>query len=176
MKTEFKTNLVMCLLVLLFSTATAIAQTCKPDSIKATTQTSRFTDNGDGTVTDLVNGLMWKKSSEGQADDCSGSATTYTWREALMKAKYLNSNGGFAGYTDWRLPNIKELHSLVEERCYDPAINLSVFPNTPPGLYWSSSPVAADSFVAWSVDFLHGNDSLSYKINYNYVRLVRGGR
>lgn len=60
-----------------------------------------FVDNGDGTVTDNATGLMWMQS---------GSSGTGTWEEALNWAENLE----YAGYTDWRLPNAKELQSLVD--------------------------------------------------------------
>ena len=60
-----------------------------------------FVDNNDGTITDLSTGLMWTK------DD---SKTTLDWGEALEFAE----NSKQSGYDDWRLPNIKELHSIVD--------------------------------------------------------------
>ncbi len=62
-----------------------------------------YQDNGDGTVTDLVTGLMWSKGVD---------ATKLNLREATTKAKKMN----LAGYNDWRLPNIKELYSLIDFR------------------------------------------------------------
>jgi hypothetical protein len=56
--------------------------TCNYASIVATAPASRFTDNGDGTVTDTATGLQWKRCSEGQSWDgatCSGTATNYYW-------------------------------------------------------------------------------------------------
>lgn len=149
-----------------------LAQTCN-DFIPATAPDSRYIAPGDGTVTDSQTGLMWKQCSEGQSGaDCgAGSPTGHTWREALQQA----AASSFAGYSDWRLPNIKELSSLVEMRCYRPAININYFPNTASADYWSSSPFAGYSGNAWSVYFSYGyGGNLSEKLGGSAVRLVRG--
>jgi hypothetical protein len=158
----------------------AWAQTCQTNSI-STTPTNRFTLNNDATVSDTKTGLIWKKCSEGQSGvDCrTGAAKTYSWQGALQQAQSVNNNGGFAGYKNWRLPNIKELNSIVEEQCFGPSINLVVFPASQIGLYWSSSPYAdsntsAWSSSAWNVGFYDGSSGYYYDEKYNYfVRLVR---
>jgi len=152
----------------------ATAQTCQTASIPATTLTSRFKDNNNGTVSDTKTGLMWKKCSEGQSGStCEGSAATYNWQQALQQAQTVNNGGGFAGHSDWRVPNVKELLSIVEEQCVDPAINLTVFPNTPNFVFWSSSPSAYGSDYAWYVAATDGYADYDFK-NYDlYVRLVR---
>ena len=154
------------------------AQTCQTASIPAHTPTSQFIDPGNGTVTDNKTGLMWKKCSEGQSgNDCrSGSAASYTWQAALAQAQTVNTNGGFATYTDWRVPTITELESIVETQCTNPAINLAVFPNTPSAWSWSASPYAYDGNIAWSVNFYGGSDAWFLK-DYTYsIRLVRDGQ
>jgi hypothetical protein len=111
------------------------------DDIPASAPDSRFTANGDGTVTDRATGLIWKQCAEGLsgANCLTGSAMTFTWQQALQHAEA----AVFAGSALWRLPNKKELASLVEQRCYDPAINDRFFPNTPvDDWFWSSSPHA----------------------------------
>ena len=62
---------------------------------------NNFVDNGDGTITDLATGLMWQQSDSGRGMD---------WENALSYAETLN----LAGYDDWRLPNVKELQSIVD--------------------------------------------------------------
>jgi hypothetical protein len=151
------------------------AQTCQTNSILATTPTNRFTINNDGTVSDTKTGLTWKKCSEDQSGvDCRiGAAATYTWKGALQQAQSVNNNGGFAGYKNWRLPNMKELRSIVEEQCFSPSINLAVFPESQSNAYWSSSPVALDSSGAWFVNFDYGSSRSSGYKSINFVRLVR---
>ena len=150
------------------------AQTCKPESIPASTPNSQLQDNGDGTVTDRKTGLIWKRCLEEQSgSDCAGSAKDFTWQQALQRAQTVNSSGGFAGFSDWRLPTIKELSSLVEHQCVDPAINLTRFPNASNHWLWSSSAVAGNTFHAWNVYFGNGYTDWSNK-NSNYqLRLVR---
>ncbi|XOF32560.1 MAG: DUF1566 domain-containing protein [Candidatus Electrothrix sp. YB6] len=163
----------------MFSAATVHAeQVCKTDSIPASTPDSQFTDNGDGTVMDSKTGLMWKKCLEGiEGDNCeTGSADTVTWQEALQQPGLVNTGGGFAGHTDWRLPNIRELRSLIEEQCSYPAINLTYFPNTPNSYVWSRSPAAAYSGSAWYVYFGYGYSNVYNRYSYAAVRLVRGGQ
>lgn len=144
---------------------------CK-DNITPSTPTSRFILNNNGTVTDNQTGLMWMRCSLGQMWDgttCTERASTYTWAQALATASETN----YAGFSDWYLPNIKELTSIVETACYNPAINQTVFPNTPSNGYWSSSPDADYNFGAWDVDFYGGYDGSNYKDNSWHVRLVR---
>lgn len=170
-----QTALLTCLLALLLPQVSN-AQTCKPESIPATASIRQLTDNGDGTVTDAKTGLMWKQCSEGLSGaGCAiGSAQTYTWQAALAQAQRVNDSGGFAGKTGWRLPNAKELHSITEKQCYNPAINLVRFPNTDPYVYfWSASPFARDGDYAWNGDFFHGNINTEFKYETLQVRLVR---
>ncbi|MEI5640597.1 MULTISPECIES: Lcl C-terminal domain-containing protein [unclassified Pseudoalteromonas] len=144
------------------------------DNIPPSTPTSRFTLNDNGTVTDNQTGLMWMRCSLGQAWDgttCTESVSTYTWAEALASADESN----YAGFSDWYLPNIKELASIVEAACYNPAINQTVFPNTASSSYWSSSPHAYYGNYAWSVYFNRGYDYNLHKDNGTHVRLVRAG-
>ncbi|MCI5145411.1 MAG: DUF1566 domain-containing protein [Candidatus Electrothrix sp. AR3] len=163
----------------IFSISTAYAaQTCKPDSIPASTPDSQLIDHGDNTITDLKTGLMWKKCLEGVSGNACeiNSPDLFTWQEALQQPGTVNSEGGFADYDDWRLPNIKELISIVEKQCYDPAINLNRFPNAPSSSVWSGSPNAGYTSHAWAVHFGYGSSNFINR-NYDlYVRLVRGGQ
>jgi hypothetical protein len=156
----------------------AAAQTCQTASIPPDTPTSRFVFNRDGTVSDAKTGLMWKQCSEGQSGAAcgGGGVNSYTWKEALDYVQTFNQAGGFAGHQDWRLPNIQELRSIVERQCFDPAINLAVFPATFSNDCWSSSPYAGNGYLAWDVDFYHGYGVTNVKIAALLVRLVRSGQ
>ena len=157
----------------------AVQAACNAN-VTATAPDSRYIDNGDNTVTDKATGLMWKQCSEGQSTTTSacdtGTLSVYTWQEALQQAEALNSGGGFAGYTDWRLPNRNELATLVERQCWSPALNTSLFPGTGTSTYWTSSPHATFSDRAWFVGFSGGGLHGGYKSSERVVRLVRGGQ
>lgn len=157
-------------------------QICKPDNIQASTPTNQFIDHANGTVTDKKTGLMWKKCSEGQSsNNCQdGQLELFNFGKSLLHTLALNTNGGFAGFTDWRVPNIKELASLKETQCLYPAINLQIFPNTY-GYgrgYLSSTPYMRNEYYSnltvWTVvpesfsTIDQGKDADDY-----YLRLVR---
>ena len=164
------------ILCCIFSAATVLAD-CN-SNMTASTSNSQLIDNGNGTITDLKTGLMWKQCLEGvSGSSCeTGLPDTFTWQQALQQPGLVNNAGGFAGYTDWRLPNVKELVSLVEEQCYTPAINSDRFPNTPSSGVWSGSPYALYADSAWYVNFNYG-DSGAYFRNSNYAgRWVRSGQ
>ena len=153
----------------------------QPAFATPTTPTSDFINNGDGTVTHKTTGLTWMRCVMGQTwtgSTCSGAASTYTYDQAVA----LKSN--FAGHGDWRLPNIAELHTIVERddlnfEIKNPVINTTIFPNTPGTWFWSSSPPHADSTsYTWIVNFESniGLDGFGTKDQKNAVRLVRGGQ
>ena len=152
----------------------AHAQTCNT-AMTADAPNSRYTLSASGTALDKKTGLTWMRCNLGQVWDgvtCTGTAQPYTWQTALQIAQ----STVFAGQSDWRLPNQKELQSLVENRCYAPAINLTAFPNEASGWAWSSSPAASSSSYAWVVGFGNGYDSYGNKGYSRAVRLVRGGQ
>jgi len=174
-----KKIIVMVACMLIWGGQALAVQTCLT-TITASTPTADFIDYGNGTVRHTKTGLMWKQCSEGLSGaGCAiGAATPYTWQGALQAAQTLDAGGGFAGFTDWRVPNIKELHSIVEVQCGLPAINATIFPATVSNSYWQASPYAGFAPNAWSVHFGDGSDNNSYlsiKSNTYYVRLVRGG-
>ncbi len=156
---------------LLGSLPAEAAQTCV-DSIPESTPTARFEDNGDGTVTDLRTSLMWMRCPLGlswSSSTCLGSPAEYNWQNALVIA----AGTDYAGYRDWRLPNIKELESIVERKCEDPTINLTIFPATPSAQFWTSSPSTHAFRNGWKVEFLTGAGDVLGKSNEQHVRLVR---
>ena len=161
------------LLLLLIGVSNAQAVPCQ-NNIPASNPDSVYIDEGDGTVTDSRTGLMWKQCAEGLSGaNCqTGSAQGFTWANALTHAEAST----FAGYTDWRLPNVKELSSLVEDCRVSPSINTNLFPNTPSSYFWSGSPYASGSNRAWIVYFNGGDAYHLNRSGSSRVRLVRGGQ
>ena len=131
-----------------------------------------FTDNGNETITDNNTNLMWQKCSKGlSGSGCTtGTATTSYWADALSYCEGLN----FAGQTDWRLPNIKELQSIVNYQNINPAINTTYFPATQSDYYWSGTTSENYPVYAWGVYFVSGGVNCNDKdTNLLYVRCVR---
>ncbi len=164
-------------LIIHFSFSIVSAQDCD-DAIVETTPTEDFSIHGDGTVTHYNTGLMWKVCSEGQtwnAGACDGTITVHNWQQALQIPEVLNAVAGFAGYTDWRVPNIKELSTIVERKCQNPSINSTAFPSTPTTTmsYLSSSPYFGGVHSVWHVQFDRGDAYYSDRTFPQYIRLVR---
>lgn len=149
-----------------------ISQNCS-NYILSTTPNNRFVTT-QKTVNDKKTGLMWTRCSLGQNDvNCSkGNPITLEWKEALKVVRLANINS-FSGYNDWRLPNMKELSSIIEVKCHNPAINTLVFPNTVSDGYWSSSPYANYDDNTWIVSFDYGHNYHSNKAMGHHIRLVR---
>lgn len=129
----------------------------------------RFVDNGD-TVTDTVNGLEWQKATMDITEN--GTADAMNWKDALAAAENLT----LAGKSDWRLPNINELRSLVDYSQYSPAIDPIFADTTKSSNYWSSTSDVYYTGRAGDVNFSTGYDDTSGddKTNHFYVRAVRG--
>lgn len=140
-------------------------QECQTD-FPQTTPIDRFDIPGNGTVIDKQTGLIWQRCQLGLSGELcdQGSLEQYTLEQALQQAE--QSDG-------WRLPNVKELHSIVEKQCFQPAINLTIFPNTLASGSWSSTLDAKDSDDAWSVNFKYGYSHNSRHDSYKTIRLVR---
>ncbi|CAK8723210.1 hypothetical protein GCAAIG_12930 [Candidatus Electronema halotolerans] len=147
----------------------------------------RYIDHGDGTITDTETGLMWKRCLEGLSGvNCEeGEVKRYKHDEAVKRFK----NVEYAGYSDWRLPTIDELKTLVHcskgknkdgycnEGSKTPTINQQAFPNAEAEYFvWSGSPYAPNSDYAWGVSFLSGDSYYGGRFSFLAVRLVRGGQ
>lgn len=147
-------------------------------NVPASTSVGDFIDHRNGTVTDLSTGLTWRQCPEGATgESCAGgAAATLTWEDAMAVAR----SSTFAGYTDWRVPSVKELHSIVETCGYDPALNQSIFPGTPRpqfgSTFWTSTTWASSGSLAWIIVFDRGGGVATDKTSRLFVRLVRGGR
>lgn len=154
---------------------------------------AQFVDNGDGTIADVHTGLVWeKKDDSGSLHDVN---RTYVWsgdgtQETIwdwLDAVNAEGGSGFAGHSDWRIPNVNELRSIVDYSAFNLAV-YSVFHTgcvrhcladlcscTAPFFYWSSTtrfPFSEEAVVistpaGWVETFLKSNNA--------YVRAVRGG-
>ena len=149
--------------------------------------TLAYVDNGDGTITDSNTGLMWEKLDDNNVDDIHDYSRSYSWNTAFGKIDALNAGGGFAGHTDWRLPNKKELQSIVNLENVSPAVSPAFNTACSPGCtstscsctqsfaYWSSSGYADIPDLAWGVYFGAGYSGAFNKTTLACVRAVRGG-
>jgi hypothetical protein len=194
----------------------------------------RYRDNGDGTITDRNTKLMWEKKDQ-SADGLHNWNNTYPWQGTCSnnpgrvcgsnadcetggactpaKARYtifqwvaqLNTRPCFADHCDWRIPNVRELQSIVDYETYLPPVD-AVFNNhcttgctvdgadhtmlcsctqsagSAQGYYWSSSSYAPSplvsppgSMLAWGVLFGDGDVLSAGKTDHDYVRAVRCG-
>jgi len=143
-----------------------------------------YTDNGNGTITDNQTGLTWeKKSDDGSIHD---KDDFYSWPDAFAGFIAALNTANFAGHGDWRLPNINELHSILDYAQSNPQVD-AVFNTacaasctaadcscTVTDLYWSSTTDTL-SDNAWKVGFGDGFVVADAKISPGYVRAVRGG-
>lgn len=142
----------------------------------------RFTDNGNGTVTDNRTGLIWLKNA-----NCFG---TKNWDDAMDKAPALHS--GECGLTDgsnkgdWRLPTKEEWEAFIDPNYFDPALSNAAgtgkwtegdaFNNVQSGYYWSSTTHDQFTPFASNMYMYDGRVGPTRKTNSTYVWLVRGGK
>ena len=142
----------------------------------------RFTDMGNGAVKDNLTKLIWLKNAN--------AFGLRTWEQALSDANTLSS--GSAGLTDgsmagdWRLPNRKELESLLDFAYYGPALSSAsgmsqwtsgdAFIGVQSSIYWSSTTYSGYTAGAWGVDLSDGSVSYGGKANTYYVWPVRAGQ
>jgi len=109
---------------------------------------------------------------DGVNSTCTGTASTYTFDQANA----LTGTVTFAGQSDWRVPNIRELQTIVNRDAFDPSIDRSAFPATSSSFFWSSTNLSYDLSSAWFVFFYDGYAFGGNRIDYHEVRLVRGGK
>jgi hypothetical protein len=117
-------------------------------------------DAGTDTVLDRATGLTWQRAV---------APSTYTWATAKTYCESLT----LAGYSDWRLPSVRELSTLVDPRTSQPAIERTIFPSTPADKFWTATAYAPATGSAWTVVFNDGG-VLQYAVGeLHYVRCVR---
>lgn len=153
-------------------------QICDSHAYPMSIHAGRFKDNGDGTLTDTQSKLTWMRCSLGQVwsgTTCMDKPNTLTWESAKAEACKLNEQGGYAGHSDWRVPQIPELAMIVERQCSNPRTNLALFPETPAGYFWTATE-PADPGNAYVLSF--GDEGAMYKNRGEMlnVRLVSGGK
>lgn len=142
-----------------------------------------------GLVKDPTTGLMWMRCSFGQTwngSTCQGKAAQLTWEQAGNIPNHFD----YSGYSDWRIPTLDELKTLVycssglseltengTSRCTgdytNPTIVQGAFPETPSSGFWSSSPSANIDGYAWIIYFYYGYGGHDSKDSNYLVRLVR---
>jgi hypothetical protein len=123
----------------------------------------RFTDNGNGTITDRLTGLMWTKN----ANRANGKID---WEQALAKSTACNDGG----HTDWRLPNRNELTSLIDLGQAQPALTKGhPFNDVQSDYYWTSTTPANSEDDAWAIHFFIGFVSHDDKGASHYLWCVR---
>ncbi|MFY8298627.1 DUF1566 domain-containing protein [Pseudoalteromonas sp. SS15] len=137
----------------------------------------------DGIVLDRSTGLMWQQCEVGlnyNADNktCIGSTQKLTWQQALLEA----NDNSHAGFTDWHVPNIKELASIIDHSCVSPALpqlelGVFLFSNElisgEEGDYWSSTTVTLEPQYAWTFQVSDGKNRYLKKTQTGRLRLVR---
>jgi hypothetical protein len=168
-------NLALIILGTLYSFSGSAEQVC--DGETETSPSDRFAvGTTEDYLIDSVTGLSWAKCVVGQnwnivSQSCEGQPLRLTWEEALQQSTTFRVNN----HTDWRLPNLKELASIVEHKCVSPSINISMFPDSPVGGFWTSTPNTASdlSMESWSIAFDNGRIDSSDKFLDFYVRMVR---
>lgn len=154
--------------------AVAQTQNCAPNKAE-TTPTSRFIDQGDGTVKDKQTNKIWLRCAVGMhwnGQSCEDNSTTHNYNEALRVVDEYN-NQHYAKRTNWRLPTSAELSALIEQRCTNPAINLDVFPYSPQSGFWTSSEdIGSVATRIEVVHFLNGGVYVASKSQAWRVRLI----
>jgi hypothetical protein len=114
------------------------------DGVSGAGRLQAYTDNHDGTVSDDVTGLVWQQTAP--------TSNNFTQSASMNYCKTLT----LGGYHDWRLPSMIELISLIDFGRASPCIDTDYFPGAPANAFWSSTPAANSTLLAWGVTFLYG--------------------
>jgi hypothetical protein len=122
----------------------------------------RYFKSADALVYDSLTNLIWQKTPY---------SDTITWEQALHYADTLTQ----AGYSDWRLPNIKELQSLQDNSVINPALNTNFFNVFGRKKFWSTTTLSNKSNSAWFFDTQFGITTYQVKTTRLNTWVVRGG-
>jgi hypothetical protein len=156
----------------------------------------RFHDNGDGTITDAKTGLMWEKKD--QSGGLHDRLNSYTWTMTSVGTAAdgtlfttflagLNASGGFAGHTDWRIPTISELETIIDYSGSFPTVSaafnsgcvaacsVTTCSCTVQSGYWSSTSIASPPTLGWLANFSGGDVNAIPKGVSDFARGVRAG-
>ena len=116
-----------------------------------------FIDHQDGTVTDTRTGLMWRQCSLGrtwQEGHCVGETGSYAWDRAQPALDLVNQDDGLSGHTDWRLPTLVELLTVVQEG--QGVLHAEALPGVAAGHHWSSTAWSEREQRYWNVQMRDG--------------------
>lgn len=122
----------------------------------------KLTDDGK-TVTDTTTNLVWIRNPSD-----AGVDSAYQWKEAVEVCLTLK----YAGYSDWRLPTLEELKTIINIDRSEPAINTEFF-FCKSGKYWTATTFESDSHSAWYISFKDGFVGIDDKLNAAFIRPVR---
>lgn len=182
--------------LMVFSAAHAIAGQPLPDTGQTQSYTDTYGEDSDYTINppsytkldaqgnslpddatnwamvkNNVTGLIWAvKTDDGSIHD---KALEYNWSDAKDVFIAGLNDQNFGGFSDWRLPTLKELAGIVDYGRYGPAINTDYFPYTIRSYYWSSTTYAYNEGNAWIVSFNSGIDNDYDKSDSCHARAVR---
>lgn len=155
------------------------------DAVTQTGVAHRYIDNRDGTISDASTGLMWERKDQGGGINDEGNV--YTWSDAVTLFITGLNNARFAGHSDWRVPNLNELLSIVDYGTWAPAIDAVFNTNCTPScmvtpcsctkgeFYWSSTTYQPRPSDVWGVTFGDGGMNTLWKSDTFHIRAVRGG-
>ncbi len=125
-------------------------------------QSEIIRDDNNQVVFDTTSKLMWQDDN-----DVILTSTKKTWENAIAYCESLNN----VSYTDWRLPNINELYTIINFTNSSPAMN-SKFIQTSNSKYWTSTSYKYDLSNAWHIDFTNGSSSYQIKSTTTFLRPI----